>query len=216
MAYLGKGLVLLACITYPILIHLFIIKSEMGGMQLLLVMLPLLLWACWVAIRSFGVKWWPIVLASLVLLVYYLVAGQHMRDGLVAFDGMWHASMNLFMLWFFGRTLRRGKEPLISQVSRYLNGGVLIPEIAVYTRNVTIAWSVFFAAQLLTSAVLYLFAALAVWSLFINVLSTPLLATMFTGEYIIRFFLHPDHSRNSILKVIEVFTRNFAASKKID
>lgn len=214
MAYPGKGLVLLACITYPILIHLFIIKAEMDGLQLLLAMLPLLLWACWVTIRSLGVKWWPIVVASFVLLVYGLMAGQHMRDGLIAFDGIWHASMNLFMLWFFGRTLQQGREPLISQVSRYLNGGMLIPEIVVYTRNVTIAWSVFFAAQLLTSVVLYLFAPLAVWSLFINVLSTPLLALMFVGEYIIRFFLHPGHSRNSILKVIEVFTKNFAAQKK--
>lgn len=216
MAYLGKGLVLLACIAYPILVHLFAIKGEMDGLQLLLLMLPLLLWACWIAIRSVGTKWSPLVVASFAALIYYLMAGQHMRGGLVAFDGAWHASTNLFMLWFFGRTLRQGREPLISQVSRFLNGGELLPEIAVYTRNVTIAWSVFFAAQLLASAMLYLFAPLVMWSLFINVLNAPLLAFMFVGEYIIRILRYPSHSRNSILQVIEVFTKNFAASKKID
>lgn len=216
MAYLGKGLMLLACIAYPMLLHLYILKGEVDGARLFLVLLPALLWACWVAARSVGAKWRPLVVALFAALIFYLFTGQHMRDGLVAFDGVWHASMNLFLLWFFARTLQPGSEPLISRISRFLNGGAMAPEIAVYTRNVTIAWSLFFAAQLLGSALLFLFAPLVVWSLFINVLNAPLLAAMFIVEYIIRILLHPNHARSSILQVIAVFTKDFATPKKSD
>lgn len=214
MRHLGKGLVLLAVISYPVLLHMFILKGELDWWRMLLVLLPLLLWALWMAARWVGAKWLPLLAASLAALVYYLAAGQHLRYGLIAFDGVSHASMNLFMLWFFGRTLPQGREPLVSQISRHLNGGALPPEIAGYTRAVTIAWSLFFAAQLLGSALLYLFAPLAAWSLFVNVLNAPLLGLMFIGEYIIRVLLHPDHARNSILQVIEVFTKNFAVTRK--
>lgn len=215
MNCLGKGFVL-ACIAYSVLLHFFILKGEADGLRVALVLLPVLLWACWLVARSVSAKWWPLAAAALAALIYGLMSGNYMRVGLIAIDGMWHASMNAFMLWFFARTLRQGRVPLISQVARYLNGGELPPEIAVYTRNVTIAWSVFFAAQLLGSALLYLFAPLAAWSLFINVLNAPLLALMFAGEYVIRIVLHPNHSRNSILQVFEVFTKNFAVFPKKD
>jgi uncharacterized membrane protein len=214
MVQLGKLLVVSACIAYPFLLHLFILKGEeVDGLQLLLVLLPLLVWGGWIAARSIPRLWWSLLAAGMLALVYYMLASQHMRIGLIAVDGIWHASLNLFFLWFFGRTLRKGQEPLISQISRRLNDG-LDARVAAYTRQVTVAWTIFFGMQLSGSALLYLFAPISAWSLFINVLNMPLLALMFMAEHLVRIMLHPDHARIPILKTIEVFTKDFAVPKK--
>ena len=213
MNYLGVGVVV-GCVAYSLVLHFTVLQGEKNGLQVLLVLLPLLLWVCWMALRAVSATWRPAVIVSFAALAYTLVAGQHAWLGLIAADGMWHASMNAFMLWLFGRTLLPGRLPLISQVARHLNDGELTPAVAAYTRRVTLAWSLFFAAQLLGSALLYLFAPLAAWSLFVNVLNTPLIALMFAAEYLVRLLLHPDQARNSIPQVIGAFTRHFAAPRK--
>lgn len=209
---LGKAL-LPAGIAYSVLLHLSIQKGVTDNGQLLLLSLPLLAAGTWVLVRSISPCWRVPALLGLSALVYALVRGQYMRAGMIAADGMWHASMNMFMLWLFGRTLMPGRDPLISQVARCLEGGDLPPALAAYTRKVTIAWSAFFAAQLLASALLYSLAPLPVWSLFINVLNPPLIVLMFAGEYAIRLRCHPGHARNSISQIVDAFTRNLAAAR---
>ena len=51
-----------------------------------------------------------------------LATGDYGRVGLLAVNGLSNASLNLFLLWLFGRTLLPGREPLISQISRHING----------------------------------------------------------------------------------------------
>lgn len=215
MVRVGKLLVVVACIAYPFLLHLVILEREVDGLSLLLVLLPLLLWVSWIAVRTFARRWWPLLLGAMVALVYYMLVARHMRVGLIAVDGVWHASLNLLLLWFFGRTLLRGREPLISQISRRLNNG-LDPSIAAYTRHATIAWTLFFGLQIAGSVLLYLFAPINVWSFFINVLNTPLVVLMFALEYSVRTVLHPDHPRISILRTIHVFATDFAVPRKAD
>jgi uncharacterized membrane protein len=100
------------------------------------------------------------------------------------------ASFGLF-LWFFARTLRAGREPLVTSIARFVHG-TLTPEIERYTRAVTAAWCVFFAGMAITSAALAAFAPLAVWSLFANLLAYPLVGLMFAAEYAIRLRRFPD------------------------
>jgi uncharacterized membrane protein len=64
--------------------------------------------------------------------------------------------------------------------------------VLLHTRRVTLAWCCFFAAQLIGSLVLYLFAPLAVWSFFINVLNLPLIVLMFVLEGTYRYFRFRD------------------------
>jgi len=210
---IGKVLLVLACIAYPLVLHAFIQKGETNNLLLLLLILPLLLVAGWIALRALGKAWWPLVAAVFLALVYFVASGQHERIGLVAVNAVSHAAPNLFLLWFFGRTLLHGKEPLIAQISRRVNGE-LKPEMAVYTRRVTLAWSIYFGAQVTVSLLLYLFASLATWSLFINVLGLPLLALMFAGEYSWRIMRYPHHPHTSIKKAIEVYARDIAAPEK--
>jgi uncharacterized membrane protein len=94
-------------------------------------------------------------------------------------------AMNLILLWFFGRTLARGREPLVSSIARIVRG-TLDPEIARYTRRVTWAWCGFFLANAAISLALAAAAPLAAWSFYANVLTFPLVALMFAAEYAYR------------------------------
>lgn len=212
---LSKVLLLFAFIAYPILLHTFILKDAVEAWCLLLVFAPLLLVASWVILRLVSKIWWPLVVLLLAVLIYYIVTGEHVRVGLLAMNGLSHATLNLFLLWLFGRTLLRGQEPLISQIARHIKGQ-LTQEITRYTRQVTIAWCIFFTLQVITSLSLYAFAPIAAWSFFINVLDLPLLILMFITEQAYRTARFPHHSRTSIMKVIKVYTMNFAVPKKVD
>ena len=215
MGRAGKILLLLAFIAYPVMLHLVVSNEGVRASHLLLVFAPLLAVLGWMALRSVGKKWWPLVVLGMAAFVYYIATGDYGRIGLVVVNGLSHATLNLFLLWLFGRTLLPGREPLILQITRHINGEVP-PEIVVYARQVTVAWSVYFAAQVAVSALLYGFASIAVWSFFINVLNLPLLASMFLAEYAYRTAHFPDHPRTSIMKAIEVYTKDFAAPKKAD
>lgn len=212
---LGKGLVVLVFIAYPILLHTYILKEEVAVSRLLWVFAPLLLVVTWMIFRTLAKIWWPLVALGLAALSYYVVSSDHGRVGLLAVNGLSHATLNLSLLGLFGRTLLRDREPLISQIARHITGP-LQPEIVVYTRHVTIAWCAFFLSQVLISLSLYLFAPLAAWSLFINVLDVPLLVIMFVGEHSYRTARFPDHRKTSILEAIEVYSKDFALPKKTD
>lgn len=213
MQRLGKAMLLAAFIAYPLWLHNTIAKSESGGLQLLLVLLPLLIGISWVVLRAVRMMWWPLFGAAIAAFLLYLELGEHERIGLIAVTGISHASFNLFMMWFFGHTLFGGREPLISRIARLIHGDAY-PEVASYTRYVTAAWSVYFALQVIISALLYAFASITAWSFFINVLNLPLLAMMFIGEYLYRSIAHPGHPRTSIRQSIEVYAKDLATPRK--
>jgi uncharacterized membrane protein len=215
MARLGKILLVLAFIGYPIVLHTFILREEVGVLQLLFVFVPLLAAISWTILRLAGKAWWPLVVLLFAGTVYYIVTGNHERMGLLMVNGLSHAALNLFLLWLFGRTLVPGMEPLVSQISRHLTGDVR-PHILVYTRQVTVAWCIYFALQVAISLLLYAYATFTAWSFFINVLNLPLLLLMFVAEKTYRVAHFPDHPRTSIRKVIEVYSRDFAVPRKAD
>jgi uncharacterized membrane protein len=98
-----------------------------------------------------------------------------------------------------------GREPLITTVAWKVRGA-LTEEMVAYTRRVTWAWCFFFAGQLVVSLALFLFAPDTVWSLFINVLDLPLVATMFMLEYAYRLRRFWNYSHGSIADVVRIFT----------
>ncbi len=103
----------------------------------------------------------------------------------------------------FALTLRKGHDPLICAMSRRLHGP-LTHELAQYTRRVTIAWSCFFLAQLVTSILLFAAAPLVVWSFFVNILDIPLVAAMFAAEYAVRLRVLRDPPRHSFSAIISM------------
>ena len=113
----------------------------------------------------------------------------------------------LCLLWWFASTLAPGREPLITRLARHVHGELSAPMLR-YTRRVTWAWCVFFAAMALISELLFLFAPLPAWSVFNTLLNLPLVAAMYLGEYAWRQWRHPDFAHASIATVLRA-CRNF-------
>jgi uncharacterized membrane protein len=116
------------------------------------------------------------VLASTLLLSL-----SHVRGGLVLAAGAPHAAIYLGLLTVFARSLFPGHEPVITFFARTIHGQIS-PEIEKYTRRVTSLWCGFFLLQLVGSAVLLKWAPIAWWSVFVNILNLPLVASLLLGE----------------------------------
>jgi uncharacterized membrane protein len=210
VGWVGKVVLLAACGGYQVIVHLAVNSEQAEPVRTALILLPLIALACWIATRSRHKSLWLLVLLVAGAAVYLLE--HHERLGLAAASGIPHVAAYLFLLWFFGRTLLPGNEPLVTRLARRLHG-TLSPQIEAYTRQVTLAWSLFFAAQVLASALLFAFASINTWSLFINLLNFPLLALVFVAEYVYRVRRYRDHPRVSISKVIQVFAQDFSLAK---
>jgi len=208
-----KALIVLACVAYQYLVHSSVANARTGFFHYLLLWLPLAGLAGWILVRSRNKPLWLAAL-SVAGVVVFLVEHQE-QLGLAAASGISHATAYLFLLWYFGRTLARGKEPIIARLARSLHGP-LQPGMELFTRRLTIAWCVFFAAQLIASALLFALASLSTWSLFVNVLNLPLLALMFAGQFVYRTVRHPDYPRASVWRAIEAFTKDASLSKSAE
>jgi uncharacterized membrane protein len=126
--------------------------------------------------------------------------------------GIPHAAIYLFLLWFFGHTLWRAKETARHAACTPGAWHAVAGNGSVHTRrDGRLVW--FFAAQIVLSAVLFEFASLNAWSLFISVLNFPLLVLMFVGEYVYRMTFHRDFPHASILDAIQSFSEDAARSR---
>jgi hypothetical protein len=127
--------------------------------------------------------------------------GALCRFGVVTISAITHWTIYSGLLLTFAVTLRPGRDALITRMARRMHGP-LEPELATYTRRVTIAWCCFFAAQLTTSVALFFFAPLPVWSFFVNILDIPLVVAMFTSEYLIRLRSLQNPPRHSLAAIV--------------
>jgi len=118
-----------------------------------------------------------------------------------------YLAVYLFLLFLFGRTLKPGREPLVTRIATHVQGE--LPAYMVdYTRRVTWAWCVFFAGMAVTSMLLFVLAPLPIWSVFNNLLNLPLVMAMYLGENAWRLWRYPDFPHASIATVFRAF-RNF-------
>jgi uncharacterized membrane protein len=104
----------------------------------------------------------------------------------------------------FGNSLRPGNTALCTRFADRLHGPLTPAELR-YTRQVTAAWAIFFVALATIVLVLYLFAPMNVWSLFVNFVALPLIALMFVAEYTVRGRLLPTTERRGIWASVQIF-----------
>ena len=114
----------------------------------------------------------------------------------------------------FGSSLLPGREPLISSLARRVHGSLPI-QIAAYTVTVTWIWTIYFAATIVISLLLYYFAPLTVWSFFANVLGIPLAVLLFVCEYLYRIKTIPNFSHVSIFKGMQAMADHTNAKTEI-
>jgi uncharacterized membrane protein len=169
---------------YQLVVHWQLARGGAGSWIALTPLLAAVLLAWRTALR------WPAVLLAAACAAWLWLRPGTVPGALLAV----HMTIYLGLMWMFARTLRPGREPMVTAIARRVRGS-LPPEIAGYTRRVTQAWCGFFAGMVLASAALFLFAPLPVWSLFVNLLNLPLIAAMFGGEYLVRItrFRHLRH-----------------------
>ena len=164
----------MALIGYVLLVHTAILRSETGIASLLLVVVPLLLFARgWAARLSIGLAG-----GVALLLVDTIEQGPPLYY-------LPPILINLLLAVLFGSTLRRGRTPLVTQYS-ILHRGRLEPDVVGYTRRVTQVWTAFFLLLAGESLLLALFATVETWSLFANVLNYVFVAALLVGEYLWR------------------------------
>jgi uncharacterized membrane protein len=196
-AVTGAGLLAVGC--YPVLIHGVVISGQ--GTATVLALVQAAVTGLTIARLLPKYRW--IALAAMMALV--TVSWHSARGGLLAASGISHFAIYTGLLVLFSGTLVEGREPLITTIAWKVRGA-LTEEMVAYTRRVTWAWCFFFAGQLVVSLALFLFAPDTVWSLFINVLDLPLVATMFMLEYAYRLRRFWNYSHGSIADVVRIFT----------
>lgn len=107
----------------------------------------------------------------------------------------------------FGRSLGQARVPLCTRFATLVHGS-LSDAATRYTRRVTVAWTVFFAVMSSALLIIYMAAPLAVWSVFANFCTAPLVALMFIGEYLVRHRVLPDMQHASIFETIRAVSRS--------
>jgi len=115
-----------------------------------------------------------------------------------------HAGIHLALGCAFASTLRPGATPLITALAARAHG-TMTPVKALYTRRVTALWAGYFGVMVVLSLALYAWAPWWLWSLFAN-LATPVAAIgLFTGEHWLRYRLHPEFERASMLQALRAY-----------
>lgn len=122
-----------------------------------------------------------------------------------------HIAMFLALAGWFGASLRPGREALVTRFARLVEGP-LTPAGLAYTRVVTLAWAVFSAAVAAASALLYFLAPLALWSVFANLLTLPLVGVMFVAEFLVRIRVCPELSHGGLLRGVTRSVRAYWVS----
>lgn len=151
-----------------------------------------------------------IALGGLLILALLALSWPTLRQNVALLFYVQHLGTNLALGTLFGRSLFGGGDALVTTFAKLAHDGVISPAKARYTRQVTVAWTLFFFASAGVSTVLFLFGQTVVWSVFVNLLSTPLVVLMFAGEHLVRNRVLPPEDRSSIADTIRGYRASAA------
>ena len=206
----GLAIAIALSVGFALLAHAAIVEGVPPAVGAALSLVPLALLALWAARRSHHRTG---VLAAIGAIALAFVFGwQELERHFPDLFFVEHAGANLVLAILFGRTLAGGREPLVTRFALIIHGE-LPPEVARYTRKVTIAWTVFFATLCVLSCVLYLGRFLEAWSVLANILSPILVGAMFVVEYMVRLRALPNWEQVGILGGVRAFSRHFGRAR---
>ena len=199
------------CIGYPVLAHYSAATSaattfpSLGVAVSLAPSLAILLWLTWRSTMR------P-VMVLLCVVVGALLWGSW---GMLERNFSWvyflqHVGTNVMLAAVFGGTLARDRQALCTRFAEMVHGS-LSPEEVRYSRQVTLAWTLFFLAISLVSSALFFFVSIEAWSVFANFLTLPLVMLMFVVEYGIRLRKLPHQKKHSIMDGVLAYWKTPAA-----
>ena len=199
-------------LSYPLLAHLASLNGSgawaglaMASIVLLILLEPLL-----------NRRLWALVALGACLLGLWWVA--HSRYALMPLLAPPVVFITLAS-WLFGRTLAKGRVPLITRIVEALYAQAsmpMTPELYRYTRQLTLAWALLLALLAVINLLLALCAVpdgvlaqlghvpavsvtSAQWSLFANVLNYGIVGGFFVIEYLLRKRRFPQRPYRNVL-----------------
>jgi uncharacterized membrane protein len=195
------ALLLLAGVTYACVSHWMMLYHPAEPWALAVLVGPLWLTALGIAGSRFGP--WGLALTALAgvalfALVLHGDAGDPNRLYMLQ-----HVGINAVLCGWFGGSLRGGRLSLIGQFAERLHP--LSPGMLIYTRQVTVVWTVYFAAMVVASMLVYATLPFATWSVLANLLTPLMVGALFIGEYLVRYRLHPEFERYRLVDAVRAF-----------
>lgn len=149
-------------------------------------------------------RWLAGVLA-LALLGLLVWAWPLLVHNIAALYFLEHTGVYTLLSALFARSLVGPHESLVTQMARRVHGGILSEHQRRYTRQVTVAWSLFFAAMVLVSVILFIWAPLQWWSAYATLLGGPLIGVMFVGEWLVRRWVMPNEERATLKEMVSAW-----------
>jgi len=199
----------LALAGYALLSHALMVLAADKPWAVAALLAPLVLAVAGVAWRQRHLPTLLLCLAVLGGLAWVGASGQ--AQSINRLYLLQHAGIHFALGCAFAFTLRPGATPLITTLDARAHG-TMAPAKALYTRHVTAVWAVYFGVMVVLSLALYAWAPWWLWSVFAN-LATPVAAIgLFVGEHWLRYRLHPDFERASMLQGLRVY-RNAPATE---
>jgi uncharacterized membrane protein len=119
----------------------------------------------------------------------------------LAMAGTCHAAAYAWLLAWFAASLRSDREPVVAGFARRMRR-TMPDKVVRYTRQVTVAWCVFFAAQLGISTALLIAAPISVWSSFVTLWNLPLVMVMGLAEFGCRRLLLRREPRTGLIATL--------------
>ncbi len=194
--------VLVVLIAYSVLSHYSNLNPQAHDLRTLLALAPMLT-------LGLGLMWrWNGVLVALLaaaaaaylLRVFWPLFAQNFSTVYLVQQVGFYS----IMAFTFGRSLRNGRVPLCTHIADTVHGPLSAAELR-YTRKVTVAWLIFFLLNVAAAFLLYEFASLRVWSVFVNFCSLPLILLMFAAEYVVRRRVLPQVDSSGLIAALRVY-----------
>lgn len=202
-ASIVRGLIIAALVIgYPLLAHFTNTSAHSRNLGAWVAITPVLLIALALAWRSPRRIIMLGVLALMCVALWAVWPAVEHHFGLVYW--LTHAGIQLILFMTFGRTLIAGRKPLCIRFAEAVHAP-LTPRHETYARQVTLVWTLFFAAMALTSTLLFFLAPLTTWSVFANFLTPLLVVLMFVAEYLVRRRVIPAMRHSHILDAVRAF-----------
>ncbi len=199
-------------IGYTLLVHHVNATEQVSALGAVLALLPFCVIALSVTLKK------GYLLAGLALLAIICVAAFFMWPLIMDNSRyiFWMLDIGFMAILFmtFARTLQAGRKPLCVKFAEIINQGELPIAHAIYARNVTIAWAIFFAVIIVISTLLFFFTPLNTWSIFVNFFTLPLVGLMFVVEYLFRRQVLTNLPEGNVLDAVRTYMNNSSVNTR--
>ena len=192
--------------VYALLAHYTSATPDIGAWAIVPACAPMLALGFGMARASTpGLLLWLAALAACALLAWFW---PRLSSPVAWLYFLQHIGINGSLGMLFGRTLLGGRRPLCTEFAHVMHRQVS-PALAHYTRQLTGAWTLLFAAIVALSVLLFFLAPVEVWSVFANILTLPLVGVMFIAQgEVAKRLLGPDE-QVGILAAVRAFRTTF-------